>query len=62
MIPAIGLMIGAYIFTRMTELLAGQNKSAQVVTKIFAVLTMLITAISVLGLITSGSTMPAGLR
>jgi hypothetical protein len=61
-IPAIGLKIGAYLFIRMTELLAGQNKSAQVVTKIFAVLTMLITSVSVLDLIMSGSNMPAGLR
>ena len=62
MIPAIGLMIGAYIFTRMIELLAGSSKSGQVLVKIFAVLTMLITVVSVFDLVMSGSNVPAALR
>ena len=47
MIPDIGLMVGAYIITRMTELLGSE---ANVITKVFAVFTLLLTAIALFDL------------
>lgn len=40
MIPAIGLMVGAYIFTRMVDMLGRSDVS--VIAKIFSVLTILV--------------------
>lgn len=56
MIPAIGIMIGAYIFTRMAELL--QSKEAGIVVKIFATITLLVSVIGTLILFFSGNTLP----
>ncbi len=60
MIPTIGIMIGAYIFTRMAELLG--SKETGIVVKIFAVLTLLVEVVGTLVLMFSGSSLPAGLR
>lgn len=60
MIPTIGIMIGAYIFTRMAELLG--SKEAGIVVKIFAVITLLVAVVGTLVLMFSGSSLPAGLR
>ncbi len=60
MIPTIGIMIGAYIFTRMAELLG--SKETGIVVKIFAVLTLLVAVVGTLVLMFSGSSLPAGLR
>lgn len=54
MIPAIGIMIGFYIITRMIELLA--HKDRGVGTKIMAGITILVTLITVLSLWGGGST------
>lgn len=59
MIPAIGLMMGAYIFTRMFEVLVKGSNLGDVLTRILAVLTMVITAICVLVLLLSGATIPS---
>ena len=40
MIPAIGIMIGTYIITRMLQLLIDRRKDTSSVTMIFAVLTI----------------------
>lgn len=49
MIPAIGLMIGAYIIVRMIEIL--QNKNNSTVLAVFAALTILICLVSIYVLI-----------
>jgi hypothetical protein len=56
MIPDIGLMIGAYIITRMFSFLTrkGQMEESLVV-KIFAIITMLLTFVVVIDLFTRGT-------
>lgn len=56
MIPTIGIMIGAYIFTRMAELLG--SKEAGIVVKIFAALTLLVSVVGTLTLVFSGASVP----
>ena len=53
MLPTIGVMVGAYIFTRMLELLL--NKERESVVAVFAVITMIIVFFGVIGLISSGA-------
>lgn len=60
MIQFIGLMIGAYIFTRMLD--TATTASVHVVVRIVAVLTILVDALCVVGLIAAGASMPTGLR
>jgi hypothetical protein len=55
MIQLIGIMIGAYIFTRMVELVTGNSKF---LVKTFSVITAVITVLCVVGLIMTGSAMP----
>lgn len=57
MIPAIGLMIGAYIITRMLELLSGDKK---LWVKGFGVITILVTLVSLIDLLNAGSRAGAG--
>lgn len=59
MIPAIGIMIGFYIITRMVELLSLTERG--VIAKIMAVITILVTLFSMLILVTSGATIGAKL-
>lgn len=56
MVPIIGVMIGAYIFTRMSELLA--SKESGIGVKFFAAITMLIALIGTLILLFSGGNAP----
>lgn len=56
MIPTLGLMIGAYIFTRMFELLVKGSKAGDLLTRILALLTMVIAVVCVLALMLSGVT------
>ena len=58
MIPDIGLMIGAYISTRMADL---TNSSSSKVIRVFAALTMVVTVLVVFDLLMRGS-MDVGLR
>lgn len=53
MLPTIGVMVGAYIFTRMLELLL--DKERESVVAVFAVITMIIVFFGVIGLISSGA-------
>jgi hypothetical protein len=55
MIPTIGIMVGAYIFTRMISLLtrAGDRREKTVV-RVFAVLTMALTTLCTADLFLSG--------
>jgi hypothetical protein len=62
MIPAIGLMIGAYICTRMFEVLVEGSKLGDVITRILALFTIVITVGCVLVLLFAGATMPSALR
>lgn len=55
MIPVIGVMMAAYIFTRMVELLAGD---AKVIVKIFAVLTLIIACVGAVDLLNASSSIP----
>jgi glycopeptide antibiotics resistance protein len=58
MIPAIGIMVGAYIITRMMEILA--KAESKNVTKVFSVVTILVTLVSVVDLLNAGSSFPRG--
>lgn len=53
MIPALGVMIGAYIFTRMLEMILAKDNG--VALKVFAVLTILITLVSVVDIMNAGT-------
>ena len=53
MIPAIGLMIGAYIITRMIEL--GANPTTPTGVKVVATLTLIVTALCTVFLLFSGA-------
>lgn len=53
MIPLIGLMIGAYVFTRMVETL--QN-DAKLLTTICAAITLLVVVVCVVGLFGASGT------
>jgi len=61
MIPDIGAMIGAYIFTRMVGVLVGPNSDRplwQGVEAFCALVTMAVTAVVVYDLVTRGASMP----
>lgn len=56
MIPSIGIMIGMYIITRMISFVSRKNERAESgLTKLFAVLTILVTLLVMVSLLTSGS-------
>jgi hypothetical protein len=57
-IQIIGLMIGAYIVTRMLELLI-KSERFQSFVQIAAVLTLLLTVLGMFGLVMTGSSTPA---
>jgi hypothetical protein len=52
MIPALGTMIGAYIITRMLDLLTTDKKT---VIKVFACLTIVVTLFGVVDILNAGS-------
>jgi hypothetical protein len=52
MIPTIGTIIGAYIITRMLDLLASDKKT---VIKVFGAITILITLVGIVDLLNAGS-------
>lgn len=58
MIPTIGVMIGAYIFTRMLEICMSPTASS--VLKLFAVITMIVAGLSAAALFASGSGISPG--
>ena len=59
MIPAIGLMIGAYVFTRMVSFLTRRGDMAEsIIVKVLAVIAILVTVISVADLLMGGSSTP----
>jgi len=60
MIQAIGIMIGAYIFTKMLNLVVTPSTITGV--KVFAVITMLVTIFCVLDLLVMGTVAPTGLQ
>lgn len=53
MIPAIGLMVGAYIITRMIELF--KKEGTTTLLKVFSVSTIIITIISIIDILNAGS-------
>lgn len=57
MIPTIGIMIGAYIITRMIDLLM-QEKTG-IVVSLFAVLTLIVTGIGLFILLVGGASTAA---
>lgn len=57
MIPAIGLMVGFYIITRMLDLLSGDKK---IWVKVFGVITILVTLVSLIDLLNAGSHVGGG--
>lgn len=55
MIPDIGLMVGLYIITRMISfLLRKETRAENTVVKVFAVITIIITAICIVDLLSHG--------
>ncbi len=58
MIPLIGIMIGAYIITRMLQLIFKKEKDTHVVVGIFAILTIILTLIVIVSLMTGGLALP----
>jgi len=52
MIPALGTMIGAYIITRMLDLLTNDKKT---VIKVFACLTIIVTLFGIIDILNAGS-------
>ena len=58
MIPDIGLMIGAYIVTRMVALLGQPWSHANIVAKILAALTIIVTVICTGDLLMHGVNFP----
>lgn len=56
MIQAIGVMIGAYIITRMFELMAKVDQNSAV--KAFAVVTVLVTLGAILVVLVAGASAP----
>ncbi|MEN4922472.1 hypothetical protein ABE485_27635 [Achromobacter spanius] len=56
MIPAIGLMVGAYIVTRMTAMLTRPDSSK--VVKVLSILTIAVALISCLELLTGAAARP----
>lgn len=54
MIPTIGVMMGAYIFTRMIELVTTKETHGAVI--IFAIITMIVVFLGVIGLMTTSGT------
>lgn len=59
MIQLIGLMMGAYIFTRMVELLGG---TGNIFAKVCGVITILVVAFCVFGLINTGNQVSSNLQ
>ncbi len=60
MIPIIGIMVGAYIITRMVDILV--KKDTQNVVAIFAVVTILVVLFSILSLYGLSSSIPSSLQ
>ncbi len=58
MIPDIGVMIAAYIVTRMVALIGQPNPHVNIVTKILAVLTIIVTVLCTGDLLTHGVNIP----
>ena len=59
MIPDIGLMVGAYVVTRMVSFLTRKGNMAEsVVVKVLAVITVLVTVICVADLLMRGQPTP----
>jgi hypothetical protein len=59
MIPDIGLMVAAYIITRLTAMLGRPNESVNVVAKVFAIITILVTLVCVVDLLGHGLSAPS---
>ncbi len=61
MIAEIGIMIGAYIITRMTSLIGQKTEGKVSVTEVFAAITILVTAFICFDLFVRGLTASAQL-
>jgi len=57
-IPDIGIMVAAYIVTRMAALLGQRDPNANVVARILALLTIIITVICAADLLTHSVSIP----
>jgi len=63
MIPLIGVMIGAYILTRMAELVTrNKEQSAGTVTNVMAALTIVLTLFVIISLLTTGADVASQMR
>lgn len=59
MIPDIGLMVAAYIVTRLTAMLGQPNESVNIVAKIFCGIAILVTVVCVADLLSHGTSVPS---
>lgn len=55
MIPAIGFMVGAYIITRMFNLLIDKRKETNIITALCAIITILVTLYAIFVLATNSA-------
>lgn len=55
MIPAIGFMVGAYIITRMFNLLIDKRKETNIITALCAIITILVTLYAIFVLVTNSA-------
>lgn len=62
MIPAIGVMVGAYICTRMFAVVVKGSALGDVLVRIAAGATILITSVCVLVLLFSSASLPSSVR
>lgn len=60
MIPAIALMIGAYIITRMVEILS--NKENSTATAMFALITILVVLFCIFNVFTAANNIDIGFK
>lgn len=56
MIPAIGVMMAAYIITRMVDMLT--QATTKNLTKVFGFITIIVTLIAVVDILNAGSNIP----
>jgi hypothetical protein len=59
MLPDIGLIVAAYVITRLTAMLGQPNAETNPVAKVFCVIAILITLVSVADLVSHGMSFPS---
>jgi K+-transporting ATPase A subunit len=58
MLPDIGLIIAAYVVTRMADLLGRRTERANIAARVLAILTIVITVFCAVDMVIRGSSIP----